>query len=233
MVKIAVISALERELFPLLEHISTGNKNGWKKHKESVYKNDGINHEIYAAYVGVGKVNAAYKTAEIICEYSPGLIVNIGYAGGMSKDAKHGDIVIGNSYVQADYDSVIGGAKLGEVLGAKPDIVPFEFIAVLEKQCEMEGYRYVTGRIATGDFFLTDSKRKAEIIKAFSPCAFDMESAAIAYVCAEKALPFVSVRTLSDLADDKAETSFSGLSEPIEYRPVKVLLGALKAWQNL
>lgn len=232
MARIAVVSALERELYPLLQRFDAENDNTWIKTGDFTYGSPALRHEIYSAYVGIGKVNAAYRTAEIIRDFSPELIVNIGYAGGMREDARHGDMVIGDSYVQADFDSVIDGAEPGVVPGARSEVIPADFIAVLERQCELNGYRYTTGRIATGDFFLTDSRRKAAIAEAFSPCAFDMESAAIAYVCAQKKLPFVAVRILSDLADDEAQASFTALSEPIELRPVNVLLGALEVWRG-
>jgi len=233
MSKIAVISALERELVPLMERFNAENDNTWVEVGEAVYRSPAFGHEIFCSAVGIGKVNAAYRTAEIIRDYGPQLIVNIGYAGGMKADARRGDIIIGDSYVQADFDSVIDGCPPGVVPGAKPDIVPADFLAALEKQCAAYGYRYETGRIATGDFFLTDSARKAAIDKAFSPLAFDMESAAIAHVCAQKELPFVAIRVLSDLADDDAQTAFSSMSDPIEYRPVNVLLGALENFKGL
>jgi len=228
MSKIAVISALERELTPLIERFDAENDNSWVEVGESVYRSPAFGHEIFYSSVGIGKVNAAYRTAEIISDYRPALVVNIGFAGGMKDDARRGDIAIGDSYVQADFDSVIDGCPQGVVPGAKPHIAPTDFLKALEKQCQTFGYRYMIGRIATGDFFLTDSARKAAIAKAFSPIAFDMESAAIAHVCAQKELPFVSIRVLSDLADDDAQTAFSSMSDPIEYRPVNILLGALE-----
>jgi len=232
MSKIAVISALERELAPLIERFNAENDNTWVETGEAVYRSPALSHEIFCAAVGIGKVNAAYRTAEIIKDYEPQLIVNIGYAGGMAKGARRGDIVIGDSYVQADFDSVIDGCPPGVVPGAKPGVVPVDFIAALEKQCATYGYRYMTGRIATGDFFLTDSARKDAIAKAFAPLAFDMESAAIAHVCAQKGVLFVAVRILSDLADDDAQTAFSSMSDPIEQRPVNILLGALEVFKG-
>ena len=45
------------------------------------------------------------------------------------------------------------------------------------------------------------AKNKNRILEAYSPIAFDMESAAIAQVATAKNVPFIALRTFSDMAD--------------------------------
>jgi adenosylhomocysteine nucleosidase len=42
--------------------------------------------DFHIEYTGVGKVNACFKTIEVINEFSPKLIINYGTAGSLRKD---------------------------------------------------------------------------------------------------------------------------------------------------
>lgn len=225
MIKVAVVSAIDKEIIPLQEKLQ--NDAGWVKKTDAVYENAKRGLALYAAIVGVGKVNSAYRTAEILQAFAPELVINVGYAGGLAATALPGDIVIGDDYRQVDFSGLFSNFAPGEIPGARPYVIPAAFTALLEKNSNLLGFRSHKGRIATGDFFLSDDRKKAEIIKTFSPVAFDMESAAIAHVCADKATAFVAVRTLSDLADDNACISVKATLNAIEHRPVTVVLQAL------
>ena len=56
--------------------------------------------------------------------------------------------------------------------------------------------------MGTGDFFLTDKERRDRYKELFNISAFDMESGALAAVCYLLKVPFVSIRKISDSADD-------------------------------
>ena len=64
------------------------------------------------------------------------------------------------------------------------------------------------GRIATGDTFVSSIKLKKEIHKLFNAVAAEMESGAIAQTAYYANIPFVTARTISDLADGTAAESF-------------------------
>lgn len=229
MVKIAIVSAMEQELAPLREILGSGSR--WERKDERVFLNDSLDLTVYAGVLGVGKVNAAYRTAEILLNFLPDLVVNVGYAGGMKDGVGGGDIVIGNDYRQVDFHALVSGNEPGTVPLAKPYVIPERFIGLLERKSRELSYPCHVGRIATGDFFLNDSGVKRRIVSDFSPVAFDMESAAIAHVCAEKGIAFVAVRTLSDLADDHAEKAVKELnvsSDRIAQRPVHLVLSVLQ-----
>lgn len=228
MAKIAIIGAVEQELLPLSEALQLDGE--WERLTDSVYVNKQRGIEIFAGVVGVGKVNSAYRIAEIVQEFSPELIINIGFAGGMLSDALPGDIIIGTDYRQVDFVSLSQQLSVGVIPGAAPFLIPEPFIQLAEKHSKGSGFRTFSGRIATGDFFLNDNVRKAEIVRDFAPAAFDMESAAIAHVCAAKAIPFVALRVLSDLANDEAHLSVSADLSAVARRPVQVALQAINEY---
>jgi len=222
MKKIAIVSAMEIELAFLQEALA--ESGGYCVTEEGDYLDLSGQVRIRGALLGVGKVNAAYRTADIVGAFSPDLVVNVGFAAGMAAGAKGGDVVVGNDYVQADFCGMNGP---GIIHDAPEFIVPHEFIEAVTDAAAKKGVPVHVGRIATGDFFLDSGSRKKEITGLFSPVAFDMESAAVAHVAAKKGVAFVAVRTLSDLGDDDAREAVKNLTGGIERRPIRLVLEAI------
>jgi adenosylhomocysteine nucleosidase len=221
--KIAIVSAMEIEISYVHEYLE--KRINWIKINEETY----VNHEkqliIKAQVMGVGKVNAAYKTTEIIFEFRPDLIVNVGYAGAMAEGANKGDLAIGEDYVQVDFIPYFAENKTAI------NKSPREFIKQLETVAERLAFPYFTGKIATGDFFLQSTEKKKEIKKDYDPIAFDMESAAVAQVATRKAIDFIALRTFSDFADDDAEkVALAGITarSQIEHKPIILLIETIE-----
>jgi adenosylhomocysteine nucleosidase len=224
--KVAVISAMEIELSFVEDFFE--NREGWVK-TGSIYANEALDIEVHTKVLGIGKVNAAYQTADLISLYHPDLVINVGYAGGLITNAKTGDVAIGTDYVQVDF------IPYNDIVPPQIQETPKKIVKLLEDTAKELSVYTVSGRIATGDFFLHDSGQKAQIIEEFHPVAFDMESAAIAQVCTGKETDFVSLRTFSDLGDEDATDGFGdgqaiqkGTAIPIERRPVTVALTAIE-----
>ena len=74
----------------------------------------------------------------------------------------------------------------------------------MEKSAKNNNFDYIIGRLATGDFFLSDETERKNIIETFNPVSFDMETAAIAQVATAKNIDFAALRIFSDLANDES-----------------------------
>lgn len=143
---------------------------------------------------GIGKVNAAIAAYKLIKEYKVTNILSFGCAGGASVTVHTGDVVVGNEYIYHDVNCGSPNA-VGQVQGCpetfKSDCDGWQFL----KGCRR-------GLIATGDTFVNSEVLATAITQMFypehCPLAFDMESAAIAQVCAERYVGFTSVRVISD-----------------------------------
>ena len=222
--KAAIISAMKLEI-EFVEKTLVG-RGDWVKRNDNVYYSKEYDLEIFSDVLGVGKVNAAYRTAEIILEYKPDVIINVGFAGGLQRGASVGDLAIGRSYVQEDLHTVLPENRVD--IGDTPDWL----IDILEKSAESLHLPYYVGKIATGDYFLGSSAKKQEIIREHGAIAFDMETAAIAQVATLKNVDFVGIRTFSDLADDEALETAGALKVenriPIEERPIVLAITALE-----
>ena len=144
---------------------------------------------------GIGKVNAAFGLASLLYFLdNVERVISVGCAGAAVADLSVGDIVVGNSYCY--HDVYCGEPNANGQVQGMPAVFPSDFSSLNEAE------RYRLGTIATGDWFV-ETREKVEAIKNFLPssynvCAIDMESAALAQVCYKKAIPFTSIRVISD-----------------------------------
>lgn len=185
------------------------------------YINEFNGKTIVNACCGIAKVNAALCAQVGIDNFKPDCVINTGIAGGMNNDVKVCDIVISNEVLShdldqhflVDYPPYCGIFKADEHL-----------IEITEKVCAEEGIKSFRGRIVSGESFITSSEVKAKIVEAFSPYAVDMESAAIGQCCFRNKMPFVSVRCISDNADDEGAMSFEEFEKIAAKRVAEIVL---------
>ncbi len=164
--------------------------------------------EIHAVQSGIGKARAAAAAAFLIADDKVDFVMNLGFSGAVSQ-LRRGMIACGVSYCEADFDL----SPLGYPLGQKDRNVPAVIEAdekLLELVCQLD--YIVKAKMGTGDFFLDDAQRKNEIFEAFGINSFDMESAAIADVCRNQDVPFVSIRKISDDAADGATGDYCNMA---------------------
>ena len=172
-----------------------------------------------AVQAGIGKVNASIAASLLIHECGADAILNAGLSGAISHLRK-GNVVAGTTCVECDFDLTAFGLPRGKksdgtfVHNADPDL-----LAAAES---IPGIR--SGALGTGDFFLNDPAKKAEYRDEFHINAFDMESAAIASVADTYGVPFLSVRKISDDADDGALDSYTEVNNLAEEDLSEILL---------
>ena len=158
-------------------------------------------NEIVLRKCGIGKVNAAVGTSELIRFFSPDAVVSTGVAGGIDTCLNVMDVVVSSSIVYHDVWCGMG-CEYGQIQG-----MPAQF-PVPERlwQCATalngslcNGTHIHAGLICTGDKFITD-REELNVIKSNFPAglAVDMETAAIAHTCYIYGVPFVSFRIISD-----------------------------------
>ena len=146
---------------------------------------------------GIGKVNAAAGTADLIHAHHPDCIISTGVAGGIDKCLKVMEVVVSSHIVYHDVWCGEGNAY-GQVQGLP---LYFEGNRTL-LDCALglaSETRIHDGLICTGDKFITDRTELNEIKKQFPDgLAVDMESGAIAHVCYLNKISFISFRIISD-----------------------------------
>jgi adenosylhomocysteine nucleosidase len=136
-------------------------------------------------FTGVGKINAAACTAELIERYRPRRIINFGTAGGVTVGS---GLHQATRFVQRDMTCV--------ELGCEPGQTPGEHGVALDF-----GGSGLT--CSSGDNFVTnpDLDIAADLV--------DMEAYAIAKVCQKKRIEFVCYKFVSDQADETAHRDWA------------------------
>ncbi len=156
------------------------------------------NHQCTAVCFGIGKVNAALGAALALNEGEFDGVINTGWSGAVS-GVRKGDIIVSDSCVECDFDLTPIGRLPGQKPGQKEYIYNCNN-SLYKAAMAVEGFRH--GRLGTGDFFLTDAERRNKYKELFNISAFDMESGALGAVCYLLNVPFISIRKISDGADD-------------------------------
>lgn len=158
-----------------------------------------------AVCFGIGKVNAAMGAALALSEEKYDGVINTGWSGAVSGVFK-GDVIVSDSCVECDFDLT----PIGRLPGQKPGQEEYIYKndnALYKAALSVEGFKH--GRLGTGDFFLTDAEKSNRYKEIFGISAFDMESGALAAVCYHLGVPFVSVRKISDNADDVSVSEYT------------------------
>ncbi len=158
---------------------------------------------------GVGKVNSA-RVAQIIADkFDLSFIINIGSAGGLNEGLNIGDIVLGQTLVQHDFDVTAFGREKGFIPETGKFFESDKNLLQKCKNIKIDNQKIVVGTIASGDMFLTDSALKEKIKQDFNATCVEMEGAAIAQVCALNKIPFIVIRSISDIPNGKNEIDFN------------------------
>ena len=202
--KIGIIIAMEKE-FQLIRSL-LGDVTEMEMHGR-VYVTGTIAHNMVILHrCGIGKVNAAIGTAELISTFSPDAIVSTGVAGGASLSLNIQDVVVTS---QTCYHDVYCGQDVayGQVPGMPERFDADERLLhrATSLNCPVSIHQ---GLIVTGDWFVDTRGKMGEILDKFPDAiAVDMESAAIAHVCRQKSVAFIGFRIISDipLSDHKAQ----------------------------
>ena len=181
---------------------------------------------------GVGKVNAARATQILIDNFKPDYIVNVGVAGGVNPMLSIGDIVIGETLVQHDFDITAFGHVKGYIPGVGEKIYADDYLVKKIEEAignqEEKVYKYEKGVIASGDIFCTAIPMRDKIYAKFNAECVEMEGAAIAQVCTLCNVPFVVIRSISDTPNGENEVVYQQFIELASERCANILKEFLK-----
>ena len=198
--KIGIISAMDSEHRQLAERLSD-KKEATEGTFRYVEGRAGDN-ELVLTQCGIGKVNAAIGTAELIRRYHPDCIISTGVAGGIDACLQVADVVASDRLVYHDVYCGNDGTEYGQIQGMplyyEADTRLLRYALGLNQSVSLESHVH-GGLICTGDRFV-ENKDELNVIKQRFPqgMAVDMESAAIAQTCYVYGVPFLSFRIISD-----------------------------------
>lgn len=206
---IGIIAAMNEELEILLSEMTL--KESTVKANMTFNKGKLWGKDVVAVVCGIGKVNAAICTQILASEFGVDKIINVGVAGGISKEIYPGDIVIADNLVEHDMDTTSFGDPHGQI--PRMDTFDFkcdkELVEAAKKACaNTKELNTFTGRIVSGDVFVADLEKIKWLEKEFKALSCEMEGASIAHTCYLNNIPFVVIRSISDNANNGAHMDF-------------------------
>jgi adenosylhomocysteine nucleosidase len=156
-------------------------------------------------FTGIGRANAEKATRAFLATHAPQLLLTCGFAGGLVPELKIGDVVFEIPPEGGNDGYAAVRAKLVE-RGAKP------------------------GKIVCVDRIATTAKEKQKLREATGAEAAEMESAAVQAICRERGIRCVTVRVISDTANDDLPLDFNKfLNEDKSVDMSKLMMAVAKA----
>ena len=95
--------------------------------------------------------------------------------------------------------------------------------------CALPICKVVTGRVCTGDQFISTDAQKAEIVAEFGGECAEMEGAAVGQTAALNGVPFVIIRAMSDKASGSSD--FTLYQEQVTKEGAEVVVEMVKNMQ--
>lgn len=167
---------------------------------------------------GVGKVNAALCVQILADLFGVTAIINTGVGRFPDGCPGHRRYPVSRDALHHDGDATIFGYKPGEVpqLGCREFIADEHLAQVAVSTCkEVNPDIHVhTGRVVSGDQFISSKEVKTRLIQEFQGDCAEMEGASIAHGAYLNDIPFVIIRAISDKADDSAEMDYPTFEMP-------------------
>ena len=168
---------------------------------------------------GIGKVCGAFAAGVLIFEDHVDYVFNAGLSGAI-RGVRRGDLVLGESFRECDFDLTAIGYAPAQKPEGQSDVLYADKTLMAFAQAVQPLY---VGALGTGDLFLADKEKKDRFSELFRLTAFDMESAAIAVVCEKCGVPFLCVRQISDDADDMSGEDYHEMNDRAPDDLVKLL----------
>jgi adenosylhomocysteine nucleosidase len=134
-------------------------------------------------FTGIGRENAERTTREFLATHTPELLLTCGFAGGLIPELKIGDVVFQIPAEGDDYYTAVRAKLIAG--GAKAAKI------------------FCTDRIAT------TAKEKQTLRQETGADAAEMESAAVQATCRERGVRCVTVRVISDTANEDLPLDFN------------------------
>lgn len=208
--KIGIIGAMEEEVEALRAKMEAPKK--LTKASMDFYAGTLNGMEAVIVRSGIGKVNAGICTQILADLFEVDAVINTGIAGSLKAEINIGDIVVSSDALQHDVDATGFGYEPGVIprMEASCFAADKNLMEAAKAACEeaVPEIQVFTGRVVSGDQFISDRAVKDRITSQFGGMCTEMEGAAIAQAAYLNHIPFVIIRAISDKADDSASVDY-------------------------
>ena len=207
---IGIIGAMEEEVSQLIEAME--QKEKVTRAGMDFYCGNLNGKDVVIVRSGIGKVNAGICAQILVSQFGADTLINTGIAGSLDAQIDIGDMVISTDALHHDMDATVFGDPAGQI--PRMDTLSFpadrELVkkAVAANEKANPDIHTFTGRVASGDQFISDKKVKERIVSLFHPMCVEMEGAGIAQAAYLNKVSYVIIRAISDKADNSATMDY-------------------------
>ena len=226
---IGIIGAMEEEVAVLKESMDV--EKVVEHASMQFYKGVLCGKKVVVVRSGIGKVNAAVCAQVLVDKFNIDILINTGIAGSLDAAIDIGDMVISTDLVEHDMDASIFGDPIGQIprmdtfsFPADPELVKKAVQANTEANSDIKTF---TGRIVSGDQFVSSSEVKDKLVSLFDAKCTEMEGAAIAHVAYLNKISCVIIRAISDKADNSATMDYPTFEKQAIKHSVKLVRNLL------
>ena len=173
---VGLVVAMSIEVAPFLARL--GNVRKYTSERHTVIEGELGGKVVAAIVTGPGRAAARRGTSLLLGGHRPNWVVSAGFGGALDLALKRDDILLGSEVVGPDGDRLRIDFKLGDDADSRVRV----------------------GVIATVDAIVRSAAEKADLRARTGADVVDMESSAVAALCAERNIRFLPIRVVSDEA---------------------------------
>lgn len=195
-----VVGAMDSEVEFFKESFKCIDKKQIQGFDFYIAKNN--NHQIIVTKSGIGRTMAGLLIGVATSNFAIDKVINIGIAGGYPP-ATLKDVIVCDKYVYGDVDvTFFDNYEYGQMAQ-----FPKIFTCDSEMLQKIKDEDVIVGTICTCDSFTSKTNVADNIIRKLQNVTnilcFDMESCAFAQACYFSGLPFIAIRSVSDIITDE------------------------------
>ncbi len=206
--KLAILTAMAAETLPIL------NKIGRVTSEQTIasvkiYQIETERHTVFLATCGVGEIRAAMAVQLLVDLFRVEAVLNFGFVGALNPNLEIGELVLAEKVCHYQFDTTaIDATKIGQYEN-KPDEFFYLNKTLLHHVQAAVKFQLKTVTVASGDKFVATAADKAFLKSTFHADICEMELGGIAIACERNCVPLISVKVVSDKADEQATVSFA------------------------
>lgn len=201
---VGIVAAMGIEVAPLLSLLRGRRKYAVDRHE--VHEGELEGRLVVLTITGMGQAAARRGAARLIAGHRPTTVLSAGYAGALDPTLRRGDASCPTEII----DEAGGRIACAPSLAGEP---PSEL--------------RLGGRLVTVDRILRSAAEKAEVRARTAADLVDMETYAVAALCAERGIRFASLRVVSDEAAEDLPPEILSLVGPTGGYRVGAAIGAI------
>jgi adenosylhomocysteine nucleosidase len=225
--KIGIITAMADETTPLYQKM--GKATGEiKVAGVTVFKYDIDGNEIFLVRSGVGEIRAAMTFQLLVDKFDVDAVLNFGFVGSLDNRFDVGDLVLAEKVVHYQFDtSAIDNVPAGQYDGN--DSIYFntdkQLMDKVQNQLDTKLPQVI---VASGDKFVA-SKEDKNYLRTLGAEICAMECAGLVIASVRNNVPLLSIKVISEKADESADVYFSEVVKKGLTRYEQIFPSVLKA----